>query len=102
MMTDQEYQKYFPLDDRNADPLKWKKDKVVYRYSFDLAKDSVVRPDKNGWSNGYYLLEIHGRDNFGKAFKLEHLFVLYSAREKSTPVMQPFWSRVIRDNAEAR
>jgi len=103
LLSDADYEKYFPLDERNhaTDPLKWKKEKEVFRVAFDLKKDSMLQAgNMDSWDNGFYLLELHAKDRFDEGVHLIRPFVLYGVNDKKTPVVQPLWMKAIRSNAE--
>lgn len=103
MLAEPDYQKYFPNDEwnDNTDPMKWKKEKEVFRTSFDLSKDSLLRiKDLLNWQSGYYILELRSKDKYEDALRLVKPFVLYSITDKQSPVNQPFWTKEIRKNAE--
>ena len=103
LLSDADYEKYFPLDERNknADPLQWKKEKEVFRAAYDLSKDSVLHPgNMKGWSSGYYLMELHSKDRFDEAINVIRPFVLYGVTGKTSPVTLPFWVKEIRNNGE--
>jgi hypothetical protein len=84
----EDYVKAFPFDpfaDEN-NMTTWKKEKEVFKLSFDTKKDSLFQfTSLKNWQPGQYVLEAHSKDRYGTPVKEIKYFTVYSTKGKTVP-----------------
>lgn len=88
LMTKEEYQKDFPLDEYQDENNKynWEKSIKVFDVNFNTENQKIVRFSKlPECSSGYYILEATSTDIFGNEVKEIKYFTLFGDTEKNCP-----------------
>ncbi|MCW9041198.1 MAG: MG2 domain-containing protein, partial [Flavobacteriales bacterium] len=103
LMSKNEYEKHFPMDEfeEENNVYKWEKNIKVYDHDFNTANKKSLRLFKlPGWNSGWYIMEAITKDKFGQEVKEIKYFNVYGEHEKYPSTNDIAWFTPLKINGE--
>lgn len=102
LIPESDFRKQFPLD-AYGDEMRyenWAKGAEVFKTSMNTGTQTKFLPNITSWAPGVYSVELIAKDRFGQEIKSLQYVTVYGTKDKTIPVPQYLWSKLLTPTVE--